>query len=137
MKFSVNREVLLKPLQQVSGVVERRQTLPVLANVLMQVTENELALTGTDLEVELVARVGLTGAAGGDVTVPARKLVDICRELPENAVIEFELVEQRIEISSGRFRSTLSTLPAVDFPSVDKSDPEMTTALTASRRQVC
>ena len=56
MKFSVNREVLLKPLQQVSGVVERRQTLPVLANVLMQVTENELALTGTDLEVELVGR---------------------------------------------------------------------------------
>jgi DNA polymerase-3 subunit beta len=120
MKFSVNREVLLKPLQQVAGVVERRQTLPVLANVLMQVTENELALTGTDLEVELVGRVALSGAIGGDVTVPARKLVDICRELPDKADIEFEMVEQRLEIRSGRFKSTLSTLPAVDFPSLDK-----------------
>ncbi len=129
MKFSINREVLLRPLQQVAGVVERRQTLPVLANVLVQVTENELAMTGTDLEVELVARVGLTGAVGGDVTVPARKLMDICRELPEKADIEFELIEQRLEIKSGRFKSTLSTLPAIDFPSVDKSEAEMTASI--------
>lgn len=129
MKFSVNREVLLKPLQQVAGVVERRQTLPVLANVLMQVTENELAITGTDLEVELVGRVELTGAVGGDITVPARKLLDICRELPDQANIEFEVVKQRLEIRSGRFSSVLSTLPAVDFPSVDTSEPEMSISL--------
>jgi DNA polymerase-3 subunit beta len=131
MKLSLNREDLLKPLQQVAGVVERRQTLPVLANVLMQVTEHELSLTGTDLEVELVGRVKLSGATPGQITVPARKLMDICRELPDKAEIHFELREQRLEINSGRFRSTLSTLPAVDFPSVDPSDVDMTTTLNS------
>ncbi|MBQ60949.1 MAG: DNA polymerase III subunit beta [Gammaproteobacteria bacterium] len=124
MKFSINREVLLRPLQQVAGVVERRQTLPVLANVLMQVTENQLSMTGTDLEVELVGRVELDAASPGDITVPARKLVDICREIPEKAEIEFVLNEQRLEIKSGRFRSNLSTLPAEDFPAVDSTASE-------------
>ena len=131
MKLSLNREDLLKPLQQVAGVVERRQTLPVLANVLMQVTESELSLTGTDLEVELVGRVKLSGAVPGQITVPARKLMDICRELPDQAKIDFELREQRLEIKSGRFRSTLSTLPAVDFPSVDRSEADMRTTLNS------
>lgn len=131
MKFSISREALLKPLQQVSGVVERRQTLPVLSNVLMQVTEDELSLTGTDLEVELVGRIGLTGAVGGEITVPARKLMDICRELPDQANIEFNVTEQRLEIKSGRFRSTLSTLPAVDFPTVDRSETEMSSSLNS------
>ena len=85
MKFSVNRESLLRPLQQVAGVVERRQTLPVLSNLLLKVSGDELSMTGTDLEVELVGRVSITGAEGGETTVPARKLVDICREIPEQA----------------------------------------------------
>ncbi|MBD3646587.1 MAG: DNA polymerase III subunit beta [Pseudomonadales bacterium] len=129
MKFTVNREALLRPLQQVAGVVERRQTLPVLANVLMQVQENQVALTGTDLEVELIGRIDLVAATPGDITVPARKLLDICRELPEKADIEFELTEQRLVIKSGRFRSTLSTLPAADFPSVERSATELSTSL--------
>ncbi len=126
MKFTVNRETLLRPLQQVTGVVERRQTLPVLSNVLFQVSNQQLELTGTDLEVELVGRIALDGAEPGNITVPARKLMDICRELPENAEIEFGLEEQRLTIQSGRFRSALSTLPASDFPSVDQSASEMT-----------
>ena len=126
MKFRVNRETLLRPLQQVTGVVERRQTLPVLSNVLLQVSTEQLEMTGTDLEVELIGRVALDGAEPGDITVPARKLVDICRELPENAEIEFGLEEeQRLTIRAGRFRSVLSTLPASDFPSVDQSASEM------------
>lgn len=129
MKFTVNREALLRPLQQVAGVVERRQTLPVLANVLLQVQQNQVALTGTDLEVELIGRIDLDGAEPGDITVPARKLLDICRELPEKAEIEFEQAEQRLTVRSGRFRSTLSTLPAADFPSVEKSATEMSTTL--------
>ncbi|MBQ74217.1 MAG: DNA polymerase III subunit beta [Gammaproteobacteria bacterium] len=129
MKFSINREVLLRPLQQVAGVVERRQTLPVLANVLMQVTENQLSMTGTDLEVELVGRVELEGASAGEITVPARKLVDICREIPEKAEIEFGLNDQRLEIKSGRFRSNLSTLPADDFPAVDSTASEMSSTV--------
>jgi DNA polymerase-3 subunit beta len=131
MKLSVNREALLKPLQQVAGVVERRQTLPVLSNVLLQVEPSSLSLTGTDLEVELVGRVEVEGAEAGEVTVPARKLLDICRELPDKADIELAFADQRLTIRSGRFRSTLSTLPANDFPTVDRSSPEMTTSLGA------
>ena len=129
MKFSINRETLLRPLQQVAAVVERRQTLPVLANILMQVTENQLSMTATDLEVELIARVDLTGASAGGVTVPARKMVDICREIPDKANIEFHLMDQRLEIKSGRFRSTLSTLPAEDFPLVGTAEAEMSLAI--------
>ena len=129
MKFSVNRELLLKPLQQVAGVVERRQTLPVLSNLLLQVMGNRLSMTGTDLEVELIGRLEVVSQEDGEITVPARKLVDICREIPEKADIDFSLNENRLEIRSGRFRSTLSTLPAVDFPSVDQASPEMTAEL--------
>lgn len=129
MKFSINRESLVKPLQQVAGVVERRQTLPVLSNLLLQVKDNELSMTGTDLEVELIGRVEVSNTENGEVTVPARKMVDICREIPDKADIEFALNENRLEIRSGRFRSTLSTLPAVDFPSVDQSSPELSTEI--------
>lgn len=131
MKLKVNREALLKPLQQVAGVVERRQTLPVLSNVLMQVEGNQLSMTGTDLEVELIGRLTPDSAEEGEITVPARKLMDICRELPESAEIVFEYADQRLTVRSGRFRSTLSTLPAEDFPSVDRSAEEMTTTLDA------
>lgn len=132
MKLKVNRENLLKPLQQVAGVVERRQTLPVLSNVLLQVEPGQLSMTGTDLEVELIGRVALEGAEAGEITVPARKLLDICRELPDRAEIELESTDQRLTIKSGRFRSTLSTLPADDFPAVDRSTPEMTTGIEAA-----
>lgn len=129
MKFSVNREDLLRPLQQVAGVVERRQTLPVLSNLLLQIKEQELSMTGTDLEVELIGRLPVAVEDAGEITVPARKLVDICREIPDKADIEFSLQDGRLEIRSGRFRSTLSTLPAVDFPSVDQSASELSTEI--------
>jgi DNA polymerase-3 subunit beta len=84
MKFVISRDALLKPLNLVAGVVERRQTLPILANVLLVLDGDRLSLTGTDLEVELVGRVEVPGGTeSGEVTVPARKLVDICRSLPE------------------------------------------------------
>ncbi len=120
MKFVVLREALLKPLQLVAGVVERRQTLPVLSNVLIVLNGDQLSLTGTDLEVEIVGRVQLAQAGeSGEVTVPARKLVDICRSLQEGANIEFFQEDQRIIVKSGRSRFTLSTLPAADFPNVE------------------
>ncbi|MES2825029.1 MAG: DNA polymerase III subunit beta [Pseudomonadota bacterium] len=120
MKFVVLREALLKPLQLVAGVVERRQTLPVLSNVLIVLNGDQLSLTGTDLEVEIVGRVQLAQSGeSGEVTVPARKLVDICRSLQEGANIEFFQEEQRIIVKSGRSRFTLSTLPAADFPNVE------------------
>lgn len=120
MKFVVSREALLKPLQLVAGVVERRQTLPVLSNVLMVLEGDQLSLTGTDLEVEIVGRVNLEAIGeGGEITVPARKLVDICRSLQEGVNIEFILEDGRMIVKSGRSRFTLSTLPASDFPNVE------------------
>ncbi|MFA7554926.1 MAG: DNA polymerase III subunit beta [Spongiibacteraceae bacterium] len=123
MKFVISREALLKPLNLVAGVVERRQTLPILSNVLLVLDGDELSITGTDLEVELVGRVQLAQAAatGGEITVPARKLADICKSLPDGSDIEFSLDEQRVIVRSGRSRFTLSTLSANDFPNVEDS----------------
>jgi DNA polymerase-3 subunit beta len=122
MKFTTTREPFLKPLQMVAGVVERRQTLPILSNVLVKVENGQVIITGTDLEVELVTRIGLETSSDGEVTVPARKLVDIFRELPDATDIDVELAEQKLHIKCGRFRSSLATLPAEEFPSVDRSD---------------
>ena len=122
MKFTISRDALLKPLNLVAGVVERRQTLPILANVLLVLEGDHLSLTGTDLEVELVGRVQLAGAGdSGEVTVPARKLVDICKSLPEGADIDFTVQDNKVTVKSGRSRFTLSTLPAREFPNVEDS----------------
>lgn len=116
MHFTIQREALLKPLQLVAGVVERRQTLPVLSNVLLVVEGQQLSLTGTDLEVELVGRVQLEEPAEpGEITVPARKLMDICKSIPNDALIDIKLDEQKLIVKAGRSRFTLSTLPANDF----------------------
>lgn len=122
MKFTTTREPFLKPLQMVAGVVERRQTLPILSNVLLKVENGQVAITGTDLEVELVARISLDSSVDGEITVPARKLVDIFRELPDATNIDVELTGQKLVIRCGRFRSSLATLAAADFPSVDRSE---------------
>ena len=120
MKFSIARDALIKPLNLVAGVVERRQTLPILSNVLLVLEDKTLSLTGTDLEVELVGRVELEAAGvDGEVTVPARKLVDICKSLPEASTIEFSLEAGKATVKSGRSRFILSTLPAADFPAVE------------------
>ena len=119
MKFSVSRDNILKPLQQVGGVVERRQTLPILSNVLLVLEGSKLSMTGTDLEVEMVASVNVEADLPGSLTVPARKLVDIIRELPEQAEISFTQKGERLEVRSGRFKSNLSTLPSTDFPAVE------------------
>jgi DNA polymerase-3 subunit beta len=88
--------------------------------VLIQLNGDQLSLTGTDLEVEIVGRITLEQAGvSGDITVPARKLLDICKSLPDGSNIEFFLEESRIMVKSGRSRFTLSTLPAADFPNVE------------------
>jgi DNA polymerase-3 subunit beta len=119
MRFSIQREALLKRLQHVVGVVERRQTLPVLANLLVVVDADGVALTGTDLEVEMVARTTAEDLDAGEVTVPARKLFDICRALPDGVRIKFEQNGERLTVSAGRSRFTLATLPATEFPTID------------------
>lgn len=119
MRFSLQREVLLKPLQQVVNVVERRQTLPVLANLLVNVEGDRLSLTGTDLEVEMIARTDVEQAEAGETTIPARKLFEIVRALPDGSCLDFKLTGDRVTVQAGRSRFTLATLPAREFPSID------------------
>lgn len=119
MKLTASREALLKPLQAVIGVVERRQTMPILANVLLVAKNNQVWITATDLEVELVASADATVSTGGEVTVPGRKLLDICRALPDNAEIAVSLAGEKLGIRSGRSKFSLTTLPAAEFPSVE------------------
>lgn len=123
MKFEIDRDALVEPLQFVSGVVERRQTVPVLANLLMEVKAGELSLIATDQEVELRASTSnLLAVKEGSATIPARKLVDICRLLPSNTVVSCELEGARLSIASGQFRSQLATLPVTDFPHTEMDE---------------
>lgn len=119
MKLTVSREVLLKPLQAVIGVVERRQTMPILANVLMIAKDGGVAITATDLEVELVASAEVNVGTPGEITVPGRKLLDICRALPEGAEIALAQSGEKLGVRSGKSRFTLATLPAAEFPAVE------------------
>ena len=120
MKFTVERDELLKPLQVVQGVVERRQTLPILSNLLLSLKDGSLSITGTDMEVELVVTAEqLSDSTDGEITVPARKFLDICRSLPDSASIGFQLDQDRVVIRSGRSRFNLATLPAADYPSTE------------------
>jgi len=122
MRFSLSREALLKPLQQVVNVVERRQTLPVLANLLVQVESGVLSLTGTDLEVEMLARAAIEDGQNGESTLPARKLFEIVRALPDGARITISHAGDKATVQAGRSRFTLATLSANDFPSVEDLD---------------
>ncbi|MEI8594315.1 DNA polymerase III subunit beta [Photobacterium sp. Hal280] len=128
MKFSVEREHLIKPLQQVNGALGGRPALPILGNLLLQVEAGKLSLTATDLEVELVANLALDGDwEPGATTVPARKFLDICRGLPDSAQLKIELQGDRLLLRSGRSRYSLTTLPAGDFPNIEdwQSDVEL------------
>lgn len=123
MRMIIQRETLLEPLQLIASVVERRQTLPVLSTVLMMVQPEQLSLVGTNTEVELISRIALNKAdviACGDIAAPAHKLLDICRLLPDKAVLEFSANESQLTIKSGRSRFVLSTFPTKDFPSVEE-----------------
>lgn len=120
MRFSLQREVLLKPLAQVVNVVERRQTLPVLANLLVQVKGGQLSLTGTDLEVEMISRSAVEDAQDGETTVPARKWFEIVRALPDGSKVMISQSGDKVTVQAGRSRFTLASLPANDFPSIDE-----------------
>lgn len=128
MKFTIDREKLIKPLQLVSAPLGSRPTLPILGNLLLQVSENTLSMTGTDLEIEMISHIPLTEPSeAGATTVPARKFLDICRNLPSDAQISISVDDNRLIIQSGRSKFSLSTLPASDFPNLEnwQSDVEL------------
>jgi DNA polymerase-3 subunit beta len=119
MKLRAARDVLLKPLQAVIGVVERRQTMPILSNVLLVAREGALSVTATDLEVELVASAEVVVESEGEITVSGRKLLDICRALPDGSDIDINLSGEKLVVRSGRSKFSLATLPSADFPTVE------------------
>src|SRR5262245_34675272 len=126
MKLTASREDILNPLQSVIGVVERRQTMPVLANVLLSAKEDRLSVTGTDLEVELMATSSVSVQAAGDITVPGRKLLDIFKALPEKTSVTLTTEGDRVSLKGGKSRFTLSSLPAAEFPLVDEINAQQT-----------
>jgi len=139
MQFTINREALLRPLQLVSGALGNRPTLPILGNILLDVSEGKLSLTGTDLEVELIGQVALEDNFEiGRTTVPAKKFVDICRGLPDSAMIQVTHADNRLLVKSGRSRFSLSTLPATEFPNIEdwESDVEFELAQGSLRRLI-
>lgn len=119
MKFNIDRDVLLPVLQTVSGVVDRRQTLPILSNLLFNLETNSLSVTATDMEVELIVKIEVPLEQTGELTLPARKLFDICRALPQESKLQFEVKNDRVLIKSGRSRFTLASLPAPEYPVID------------------
>jgi DNA polymerase-3 subunit beta len=133
MKIVTNRETLLKPLQIVGGVVERRQTLPILANILINAEKGRLTVTATDLEVELRTAVDVETSSEADFTLPARKLIDICRALPEEAKLNIDIEGERAVIKTGRSRFTLGVLPAQDYPNMEPSSAVHTFSISEGR----
>jgi DNA polymerase III subunit beta len=129
MKFTASREQLIQPVQAVIGVVERKQTMPVLANVLLSVKGSRLSVTGTDLEVELVASGEVSVGQPGEITVPGRKLLEIAKALPEKSSVTVSLDGERLKLVAGRSRFTLSTLAATEFPVVESVSAQQTLTL--------
>lgn len=115
--IKINRDALLKPLQAVSGIIERRHTLPILSNVLLIRRGSELNLVATDIEIEITASTNVPEEAENkSVTVGARKLLDILRALPDGSEVSLASADRRLQVKSGKSRFNLQTLPAEDFP---------------------
>ncbi len=121
MNIKINRELLLKPLSAVAGIVERKHALPILSNLLLEAGHNQVSLTATDLEMQI--SLAIESKAGEDIatTVSARKLLDICRSLPEGSDIQISEQENRLQVKVGKTRFNLQTLPATDYPVMAKS----------------
>ncbi len=139
MRLKIAKESLLNVLSHVVGAVERRHTLNILSNVKIQVTPQSLTVTGSDLEVELVASTQLADGAclkAGETTVPARKLVDICKSLANGALIDLQVSEdQRCILTSGKSRFVLGTLPAEDYPLLTTENTQGT-QVTVTQREL-
>lgn len=122
MNILFNKEELLEPLLAISGIVERRQSLPILSNILFQIEEGTVKLTATDMEVESCFVVLHSSKEMGKTTIPARKFLDIVKALPDGSEVKLIIEEEKIKIHSGKSKFTLSTMPADDFPSIENID---------------
>ena len=124
MKLTIERAALLKALGHVQSVVERRNTIPILSNVLLRGADGKLALSATDMDIEMISSVPAQGVKTGGTTVPAHTLYDITRKLPEGAQVALEIGGDKgqMTLRSGRSTFTLACLPAEDYPVMSGSD---------------
>lgn len=133
MNIKINRDTLLKPLSAVSGIVERRHTLPILSNLLMEAKSDRIVLTATDLEMQISLSIQHSGGSDFSTTVSAKKLLDICRALPENADINITTTDSRMQVKTGKSRFNLQTLPAADYPVMSQVQDAQATTMTISQ----
>lgn len=127
MNIQINRERLLKPLSAVASIVEKRHTLPILSNLLIEVKNNQMFLTATDLEMQISLAIEHASKENIATTIAAKKLLDICRSLPDNAEIKMKTSDSRITLNAGKSRFNLQTLPAQDYPVLTQATGESTT----------
>jgi DNA polymerase-3 subunit beta len=135
MNIQISRETLLKPLTSVTSIVEKRHTLPILSNLLLEAKQNKIHLTATDLEMQI--SLSIESATTGDfsTTISAKKLLDICRSLPDSSEINMATNDSRITLKAGKSRFNLQTLPAADYPVMTKTQSE-STLVTIGQRQL-
>ncbi len=135
MNIQINRETLLKPLTSVTSIVEKRHTLPILSNLLLEAKQNKIHLTATDLEMQI--SLSIESATTGDfsTTISAKKLLDICRSLPDSSEINMATNDSRVTLKAGKSRFNLQTLPAADYPVMTKTQGE-STLVTIGQRQL-
>lgn len=135
MNINIIKEMLEQPLSQIIGVVEKRQTLPILGNVYLHLADNKLTLIGSDLETEITTRVDNISGTDGKTTVSARKLFDICRSLPPESTLSLVVeADSKMTVSAGKSKFTLQTLSADDFPHLEETSWKQ--ELTLSQKQL-
>ena len=124
MKLTIERAALLRSLNHIQSVVERRNTIPILANVMVEANDTGVNLTATDMDISIVESAESTAAATGATTAPAHTLYDIVRKLPDGSQIELDSGgdSDRLTLSAGRSRFTLATLPTADFPTMSAGE---------------
>jgi DNA polymerase-3 subunit beta len=132
MKLTIDRMSLLRPLGHVQSVVERRNTIPILANVVLRAEDGQLSLTATDMDMDIATEVGCAVATSGTTTMSAHMLYDIARKLPDGAEVELTVADGHANISAGRSSFRLPTLPVEDFPAISSSDLPVNFTLTAA-----
>lgn len=135
MNIQINRDALLKPLTSVASIVEKRHTLPILSNLLLEAKKNKIHLTATDLEMQISLSIDSAASGEFSTTIAAKKLLDICRSLPDNSEINMATNESRITLKAGKSRFNLQTLPAADYPVMTKTQG-LSTLVTIGQRQL-
>jgi len=124
MNIKIDRELLLKPLGNVSGIVEKRHALPILSNLLLEGSQGKLKFTATDLEMQISTHIKTELPDNFQITVSAKKLFDITRALPEDCKIDFQIEENKVTVKAKKSRFNLQTLPPQDYPLMKKEEKE-------------